>query len=987
MARYTSKDDFLYISKRNNFFMKKGVSLGLAGIFLLFFFSSLALVSASSKDVGYILLSNRNVNPQITSVFNELNLTYDLLLDSKIRTYDLSKYRMLFIDDVRLTNTRNLAIYNYPSVVMNRYYGPNWGLTDRDGISQMTSSSLLNVKLVDNGFVQVYTDSRYSLGGSYIPIYYLSDQNRVSGTSIARAFEGGGDSFNVPIEYGNVIEGVPAGTLLKNNKFSKNNMCFYGIPKTGFWTSDARNLFLDCVSYVASRCSSDDDCASQNSGARYCMALNAPYNNSVYQNRQEFSCENPGLVNSMCVDDIVPVNIENCTDICINGACADVICMTDSDCDDADSKTLDKCENPATLFSHCTHTKINCFNDIDCGINGFTGSGFCSANNQNVLKNYLTFTCHEYGTINSYCTNSTAQIIIQNCTDTCSNGACRSITCYADSDCDDSDIGTEDKCLLPGTIDSSCENQPIACFDNSDCGSDKWIGDFLCVGKNLSRNYLNFMCNNPGTSSSFCFNSSSLLINQTCLDICTGTSCKNIECYADSDCDDSNVGTEDKCLLPGTINSYCTHEPITCFSNIDCGTNSLSNNFCSGNSVVKSFVNYTCNNPGTSSSFCFNLSGNYNIQTCAQQCQAGKCTVINCTRDLDCDDAEDRTIDSCVNPNTTASYCRNLEVNCLNNLDCGFSGFSGGEFCASNDVFKYYRNSTCVNPGTLNSNCVVSQFPILIQDCDDADLRTIDSCIDDNPAYCKHDLIGCYDNSDCSGGGLVNSYCVGKEVWNNVSSRLCLNPGTTSSSCSLEYNQVLNNTCSDYCSNGKCSSFICHNNLECGSDSFGNNYCYQDDVFKNKLSFLCSNPNTISSLCSNSSSQQLVEDCGEDSYSGYSANYCKNNSVYKNRTFYDRGCLLNSCSVNSLVQEEIVETCSDICVNGACEEITCHAVSDCGSSGWSGLPFCSGLNVNQNYLAVSCVNPGTVDSYCTNSSSGMKVGSCLFGCSNGGCTC
>ncbi|MFH1710718.1 MAG: hypothetical protein ABH840_00230 [Nanoarchaeota archaeon] len=970
--------------------MKKGVFIMVAGIFLLLFFCSLAVVSAVSaqKDVGYILVNSRNVNQQVVSVFNEFNLTYELILDSKVRSYDLSKYKFLFIDDVRLNNARNLPIYNYPSVIMNRYYGPNWGLTDRDGISQMTSNSLMNVKLVDNGFAQVYTDTRYSLGGAFIPIYYLSDENGVDGASIARAFEGGGDSYNIPLEYGDVVEEISAGTLLRNNKgLSKANMCFFGIAKTGYWTNNARQLFLDCVGYVASRCSSDLDCPSQTSGARYCMAINAPYNNTVYQDMEEYSCVNPGGVNSACVDDVVPINIENCTDICVYGSCVDVECMNDAECDDADDYTIDKCVNPATLNSHCTHDDITCKNDLDCGTNEFLGDAFCSGNNKNVLRDYLSFTCNDAGTVDSYCSDSTSEVNLENCSDTCVDGTCKSITCYNDLDCDDQNMSTEDKCLNPGTLESSCKNQPIECFENSDCGDDGWEGNLFCSGKNLSRNYMSFMCNNPGTSSSFCSDSSSVLINQTCADACENGVCLEIKCYNDLDCDDGNLLTEDKCLLPGTVNSYCTNDNIACFNNIDCGTNSLSGNLCSGNNVVRSFTNYTCLNAGTANSYCGNFSGNYLVQTCSQQCQAGRCTVINCTEDSDCDDASARTVDTCVNPDTTASYCRNNEVNCLNNMDCGFNGFIGGEFCALNRVYKYYQNSTCINAGTLNSNCVVSQFPKIIQDCEDNNPDTFDACVENDPAYCRHDLIKCKDDSECSGTEVINNYCVGKEVWNNVSSGTCLNPGTISSSCSLNYNQFFNQTCSDVCVDGKCENYKCKNDLECGSNGFGSNFCSQDDVFKNYFSFTCNNANTALSFCSNNTEKQLVEDCGDDSYSEYGENYCIGNAVYKSRAYYNRGCSSSSCFVYAVIQEVNVENCTDVCVDGSCGKITCKNDSECGTSGFIGTSFCSGEKIDQSYIEFDCVNQGTITSYCVNSTINKNVGSCLFGCSDGRCTC
>lgn len=448
-------------------------------------------------------------------------------------------------------------------------------------------------------------------------------------------------------------------------------------------------------------------------------------------------------------------------------------CSSDADCNDDNRYTQDRCENPSTIDARCVHEPIRCFDKNDCGQDSFVGNVYCDGvSGKDVYRNFTSFTCNSPGTTSSFCTNSTQALSNMTCEFGCSQGQC------------------------------------IACDENSDCGQNGFVGLPFCdgtSGNDIFRNFNSFTCNSPGTLQAFCSDSILPTFLEACSQACIGGECKTITCYNNSDCNDGNIRTEDICVNPATINSFCQHNNITCFNNLECGTNFLSGNLCSGNNVVRNFLNFTCNNAGTPSSFCTNISGSYSIEACSQRCAQGTCIVINCTQDSDCLDIDDRTIDRCINPNTTASYCRHTEVNCLNDNDCGFTGFLGGNFCSNNDVFKYHQNSTCLNPGTLESSCNIVVSPRLIDECDDGNTRTIDFCVENPPPVrCENRIIECFNNSECQGGGLVNNFCKGDEVWSNVSLPLCLNPGQISSSCSLSYTQIFNASCEFGCSNGSC---------------------------------------------------------------------------------------------------------------------------------------------------------------------------------------
>ena len=115
---------------------------------------------------------------------------------------------------------------------------------------------------------------------------------------------------------------------------------------------------------------------------------------------------------------------------------------------------------PFEDFQEVIERKLNesiiCFTDLDCGINGFIDSPFCSVND--VAQNFQNFTCVNPGTIQSSCIAELTPTIMETCSDTCSEGQCVEIECSLDSDCDDNNPETTDICHDAGTIQSSCEN-------------------------------------------------------------------------------------------------------------------------------------------------------------------------------------------------------------------------------------------------------------------------------------------------------------------------------------------------------------------------------------------------------------------------------------------------------------------------------------------------------------------------------------------------
>lgn len=248
--------------------------------------------------------------------------------------------------------------------------------------------------------------------------------------------------------------------------------------------------------------------------------------------------------------------------------------------------------------------------------------------------------------------------------------------------------------------------------------------------------------------------------------------------------------------------------------------------------------------------------------------------------------------------------------------------------------------------------------------------------------------ITCHSNSDCGQDSYSEwsaNYCKNNNVYH---SRTYFNKGCSSGSCftDITTQEELVQECSDTCNNGQCISFECDQDSDCGTNGFiGDSYCNNDGIYQLYRTYDCINSNTINSQCTHTDAPVLKQDCGQDSYSEWSINYCKDNNVYHSKTYYDRGCSLNSCFVNQQNQEFLVEECSDTCSSGSCVDIACYSNSDCGTDSYITNPYCNGNDSYRDFKVHFCVYPGTVNSYCSQVVNPHLLEECSYTCDNGQC--
>ncbi len=603
------------------------------------------------------------------------------------------------------------------------------------------------------------------------------------------------------------------------------------------------------------------------------------------------------------------------------------------------------------LFEDCVdYVGVTCENDDECGDDEFVGDEFCLSGD--VYQDFKEYDCTDAGTVSSDCDSSIDARLVESCDFGCADGDCllecyedsdcnadevcddnfcEEVVCKENSDCNDFSAYTFDECENAGSVDAYCSNEEIVCVNNLDCND----GDSSTSD----------VCENAGTVDSYC-------------------SYEDIGCFVDSDCDDWSVYTFDECENAGSVDAYCVNSPVNCVNDNDCGFTGFSGNeFCQGSDVFKTYSESVCNNAGTKESYCTSDSSSQMIFSCEDICLGGVCIDINCHEDSDCDDSDEWSVDSCVNPGSVDSYCLNEDIDCLIDFDCddsndytvdncfnggsvnaycdyddvdclidsdcGMNGYVGEQFCSDlgcGGVYKNYRIFECVNPGSISGGCSQTVEPVLIEDCEDV-------CVDGS---CVE--ITCYNDLDCDDGN-VNSADV------------CNNPGEVDS----------------YCNHGDISCFV---DSDCGSDLFvGNSFCSGDDVYRNFKGFSCNNAGSVLSFCGDDVSPELISECDYACAGGECV-----------RCNVDLDCDDGDSGTDDVCR--FAGSVDAYCDN---EDIICFVDSECGDDGFIGEMVCRGGDVYQNYEEFDCLNAGSVDAVCSDDDELRLVDECDYGCFNGEC--
>jgi len=337
---------------------------------------------------------------------------------------------------------------------------------------------------------------------------------------------------------------------------------------------------------------------------------------------------------------------------------------------------------------------------------------------------------------------------------------------------------------------------------------------------------------------------------------------------------------------------------------------------------------------------------------------------VICSKNEDCDDNNDYTLDKCLNPGTQQNTCIHERIKCINDNDCGFTGFFGNEFCFNNDIFKNYQKAKCINPKTTESYCTIEINQLLIKDCGES--------------YCEN---------------FSQNYCKNNSIY---TSRICYDKGCSDGKCfqELRKEEKLVESCSKKCYFGSCVECIDSSDCEIGSICINKKCvkinCSKDsDCDDNNVSTedKCVNPGTVDSYCKHYEIKCFKNsDCGIDGF--VDGLFCKNNSVYQNFVTFkcnNPGTSGSYCSNSSEARLKLTCTANQSCYNGSCKDIACFKDSDCGENRFLNQRFCQNNSVYDIYLNFRCLNPGTIDSKCYNISENRNIENCSFRCLNGLC--
>lgn len=200
-------------------------------------------VTVLPMKVAYIYKNDFKIDQNVIKTLEELNLEIDLIQEESL-SINLSIYRLIYLGDERFRNIDNIPINKKSTIISNYYHGYYLGLTDKDGISQLGSTSPLTI-IKKNNSIKVYSQA-FLKDRLAIPYYFLSNDNKLS-SSIQIA----GTKKTSSGTLGDVISYINSKTLLTNGKTAEANICFFGIIKSEFWTQEAKDLFKECTKFAA----------------------------------------------------------------------------------------------------------------------------------------------------------------------------------------------------------------------------------------------------------------------------------------------------------------------------------------------------------------------------------------------------------------------------------------------------------------------------------------------------------------------------------------------------------------------------------------------------------------------------------------------------------------------------------------------------------------------------------------------------------------
>ncbi len=189
------------------------------------------------------------------------------------------------------------------------------------------------------------------------------------------------------------------------------------------------------------------------------------------------------------------------------------------------------------------------------------------------VTGYNSYCCAEYSYVsdsqsdcNAVCESACSCTEWQN--QGCGTGECPANMMQQNRGCAPSGCAAESQCVYHADCDMS-----IACYRGSDCGSNGWILNPECSGKDIYQSYRTWTCVNPGTADSRCEAADAWTLKEGCAYTCLDAQC------IDSHCSDGIKNADETAIDCGGSCEPCG-EGKGCLADSDC-----SSNYCSTNSI------------------------------------------------------------------------------------------------------------------------------------------------------------------------------------------------------------------------------------------------------------------------------------------------------------------------------------------------------------------------------------------------------------------
>ena len=207
--------------------------------FLLFGILALLLFvnGVFAKDVAYVVKTAQN--PQIISILNELNYSYDVFTDSQVPNANFSSYSVLLIQD-SITNKQYLPLNSKNLLFINKDYAP---LVWTQGTVIAGSSNIFSAKLDQLGtpFTLGLNSINFDAYTTPKPDYYLHVYP-AGITSVARSTGATG-------EY----------PIIAYSNINNSRKVFFGFYSIDYWSGDSKKLFKNSLNWTRLGVDGDKD--------------------------------------------------------------------------------------------------------------------------------------------------------------------------------------------------------------------------------------------------------------------------------------------------------------------------------------------------------------------------------------------------------------------------------------------------------------------------------------------------------------------------------------------------------------------------------------------------------------------------------------------------------------------------------------------------------------------------------------------------------